>query len=114
MINKSGLHPEGHAVLVEAYEPEMQKFQTSLIVPDSVLENFTVLENRVIVVECGSAAWKDEPVPRAKPGDLVMVTKHAGFVAKGADGKLYRLVNDRDIFCRIDRQLFESAKEKAA
>jgi len=30
------------------------------------------------------------------------VTKFAGFMAKGPkDGQMYRLVNDRDIFCAI-------------
>lgn len=114
MINKSGLYPQGHAVLVQAYEPEVEKFQTSLIIPDSVRQSFSVLENRVVVVALGLEAWADERGPRASPGDIVMVTKHAGFVATGADGEMYRLVNDRDIFCKLDRKLFEAARERAA
>ena len=115
LVNKSGLHPQGHAVLTEPYEPEVKLWSDTLIIPDEVRQSLSVLENRVVVVEIGKAAWLDEPAPRAKVGDVVFITKHAGFVATGADGKLYRMINAREIFCQIDRALFEaSKKEKAA
>ena|SRR5271168_3331397 len=109
MINKTGLHPKGVAVLVEPYEPEI--LSTILAIPDSVREGLSVLENRVRVIEVGPFAWSDEPQPRAKPGDVVMITKHAGFVATGADEKLYRMVNARDVFCEIDVAAFAAAKK---
>jgi len=112
MINKSGLHPQGHAVLVLPYEPELSA--SRIVIPDSVRQGLSVLENRVIVIEVGPQAWDEEKVPRAVPGDAVFVTKHAGFVAAGADGLMYRLVNDRDIFCRINREAFEASKASAA
>lgn len=115
MINKSGLHPQGVAVLTEPYEPEMKVFSDTIVIPDSVREGLSVLENRVVVVEVGPFAWRDETCPRAKVGDVVMVTKFAGFVATGADGKLYRMVNARDVFCTVDIQAFaKSKKDKAA
>jgi co-chaperonin GroES (HSP10) len=115
MINKSGLHPQGVAVLTEPYEPEVKIWSDTLVIPDSVRESLSVLENRVVVVEVGPFAWNDEPKPRAKPGDVVLITKHAGNVATGADGKMYRMVNCREIYCTIDAKLFEAArKEKAA
>lgn len=115
MINKSGLHPQGVAVLTAPYEPEVKLWSDTLVIPDSVRESLSVLENRVVVVEVGPAAWSDEPQPRAKPGDVVLITKHSGFVATGADGLLYRIVNARDLFCTIDSQMFEKAKmEKVA
>jgi co-chaperonin GroES (HSP10) len=115
-MNKSGLHPQGVAVLTEPYEPEVKVWSDTIIIPDQVREALTVLENRVVVIEVGPEAWADEKEPRAKVGDVVFITKHAGFVATGADGKLYRMINAREIFCRIDRELFEAAKakEKAA
>jgi|ERR1700676_3637380 len=110
MINKSGLHPQGVAVLTEPYEPEVKIWSDTLVIPDSVRESLSVLENRVVVVEVGKAAWEDEKEPRAQPGDVVLIQKHSGFVATGADGKMYRMVNCRDIFCRIDIEAFEAAK----
>jgi hypothetical protein len=56
---------------------------------------------RAVVVECGPACWPDEP-PRAKPGDVVLVAKYAGFIATDPkSGEPYRFVNDRDIFAGI-------------
>jgi hypothetical protein len=117
MMNKSGLHPQGVAILLTPYEPEVKIWSDTLIIPDAVRESLQVLENRQVVVEVGPSAWSDEPKPRAVPGDVVMITKHAGFVATGADGKLYRMVNGREVFCNIDVSAFDAAKaarEKAA
>lgn len=101
MENQSGLRPLGVAVLIEPYEPERKVGQ--IVIPDNVQERTVMLENRARVVEAGPAAWADEPQPRAKPGDLVLVTKFAGYMAKGPrDGKVYRFVNDRDIFAGIE------------
>lgn len=106
MMNESGLRPVGRAVLVQAYEPERKK--SMLVMPDSVQERTQMVETRAIVVAVGPAAWEDEKRwmffrrLRAKPGDKVLVSKYAGVLAKGtADGKQYRLVNDRDVFCLI-------------
>ena len=103
MENQSGLDPRGVAVLIQTYEPERKG---SLIeIPDAVQGRQQMLENRAVVVAVGPAAWHDEPGPRAQVGERVLVTKFAGFMAKGpADGKMYRLVNDRDIFCAISHE----------
>lgn len=101
MENTSGLTPLGRAVLIEPFEPEIR--QGLIELPASVKAQMTMLEQRAVVVEAGECAWDDEKSPRAKPGDVVIVTKFAGYIAQGpADGKQYRLVNDRDIFARID------------
>src|SRR5574337_488691 len=101
--NESGLRPLGRAVLVQAYEPERKK--SLLVMPDTVHERTQMVEMRAVVIEAGPSAWDDEKQPRAKPGDKVLVSKFAGILAKGtADGKAYRLVNDRDIFCAIDKE----------
>jgi co-chaperonin GroES (HSP10) len=100
IVNTSGIKPKGVSVLVLPYEPELKG--TALYIPPKVKTAMGVLENRVIVVEVGPAAWADEDEPRAKAGDKVFVTKHAGFTATGpADGLEYRLVSDRDIFAQI-------------
>lgn len=100
-MNQSGLKPLGVAVLIRPYEPERQGGLIEL--PDSVAGRMAMIDNRAVVVEVGPSAWHDEPVPRAKAGDKVLVTKFAGFMAKGPqDDKAYRLVNDRDIFCAIN------------
>jgi co-chaperonin GroES (HSP10) len=100
-LNKSGLKPLGRAVLVEPYEKELSR--TTIAVPDTVRERTQMVETRAIVIEAGPAAWDDEPVPRAQPGDRVLISRFSGSMAKGtADGKTYRLVNDTDIYCQIE------------
>lgn len=98
--NRSGLEPLGRAVLVKMIELEEMKAEL-IQIPDHVRAQSAVMETRAEVVAIGSECWADEKEPRAKEGDKVIITRLAGYVAKGNDGQLYRLVNDRDIFCRI-------------
>lgn len=103
MLNESGLKPLGVAVLIRPYEPERKG--GVIVVPDQIQGRMAMVDNRAVVVEVGPSAWHDEPAPRAKVGDKVLVTKFAGFMAKGPlDGETYRLVNDRDIFCAISAE----------
>lgn len=103
MENQSGLAPVGVAVLIKAYEPERRG--ALLVLPEHVQGKMSMVDSRALVVAVGPSAWHDEPTPRAKVGDRVLVTKFAGFMAKGPrDGELYRLVNDRDIFCTITHE----------
>ena len=100
MTNNSGLKPLGVAVLIKPYEPDRKG--ALIEIPETVREKTAMVETRAIVVDIGPAAWHDEPQPRAKVGDRVLVTKFAGFQALGPeDGQIYRIVNDRDIFCAI-------------
>lgn len=101
--NQSGLKPLGRAVLVRMVEIEEMK--ASLIkIPDNVRQNSAVMEQRAEVVAVGSEAWTDEKEPRCVPGDKVIITKLAGYLARGLDDRLYRLVNDRDIFCKVMKE----------
>lgn len=111
-INGSGLKPLGVAVLLEEFKPERKVGQ--IVIPESVKGRQAMIDNRARVLAVGESAWHDEPVPRAKPGDVVLVTQFAGFMASGADGKLYRLVNDRDVFCGLDAEAFENQAEREA
>lgn len=100
MINDSGLIPKGRAVLIKPYEPD--RGNGIIAIPDSVKVNMQVIEQRAIVVATGSACWKDEDEPRAIPGDHVLVSAYAGYMAKGPkDNEQYRFVNDKDIFAVI-------------
>lgn len=112
MENKSGLKPLGRAVLVEPYEA--QAMNSRIQIPDFVKQNSALADTRCRIVEIGEHCWHDEKGPRAKVGDQVMVAKFAGHMAVGtADGKLYRLVNDRDIFCQITQELTKEERKVA-
>lgn len=93
--------PAGRAVLVRPYEPEVAS--SIIALPDSVQDNQRTLEQRAVVVAIGPSCWHDEPAPRCKVGDKVLVGKYSGHMARGtADGEQYRFVNDKDIFALIE------------
>lgn len=96
--NTSGLRPLGRAVLLRLVE----KKQGLIVIPPSALERQQMIETEMEVIEVGPHAWHDEPTPRAKPGDIVMVAKMAGWMAgETEDGSVYRMVTDRDIFALV-------------
>ena len=104
MQNESGLKPLGRAILIAPYNPERR--QSVIELPDEVLGRDNMLEQRAVVIAIGPSAWCDEVEPRAKIGDKVIVSRFAGYMAKGtADGKQYRFINDRDIFAQIETEV---------
>lgn len=105
--NTSGLEPAGRAVLVLPYEQKKLGAGGMIEIPEAVRRTMDSVEQRAVVIAVGESCWHDEPVPRAKPGDHVLIAKFAGFNAREdvtADGKNYRLVNDRDVFCRLKKK----------
>lgn len=102
-MSNPGVKPVGRAVLVEPYELQVQK---GLIeIPASARERSVMLEDRAVVLEIGPECWRDEMQPRAQVGDRILIVKYAGSLVKGpADGKTYRMINDRDIVAVITEE----------
>lgn len=109
-INKSGLRPSGHAVLLEPYEPEIKA--SLLVIPEMVRRRTAMVEMRATVIDHGSQAWRQEAYlggliaqRRARVGEKVVVSMYCGAIVQGtADGKQYRYVNDEDIFSVIESE----------
>lgn len=103
MRNESGITPQGRAVLLKSYQPE--RAHSVIALPPGVAENGMALESRATVIEIGPTCWHDEPRPRCKVGDKVLVSNFAGKIVHGTlDGEIYRLVNDRDIYATIEEK----------
>ena len=99
-FHRSGLKAVGRAVLCEPYDPELTK--TVIAIPDHVKALELMREMRATVLQLGEAVWPDEP-HRAAPGDKVLISRFCGAIVKGPrDGRMYRLINDRDIFCQLE------------
>lgn len=110
--NVTGLAPLGRAVLVEPYEPEWNK--SVIARPDNVAERSMMVETRAVVLAIGPNAWTNEPA-RAQVGDKVLVAKFAGVLCRSPlTRKTYRVVNDNDIFLRIDAEEMPLMGEEAA
>lgn len=102
-MNNSGLLPVGRAILIKPYTPERR--EGLIVIPDEALGRDMMVEQRAIVVALGPNVWHDEPVPRAKIGDKVLISRFAGYMAKGTkDGEQYRFINDKDIFAVIEHE----------
>lgn len=102
--NTSGLVPLGRAVLVKPYDPEADRVKGLIQIPADVRRNMNMADQRAIVIAVGPDAWKGESL-RAVPGDKVLVGRFSGYFAPGSqtkDGQEYRLVNDNEIFCRLE------------
>lgn len=103
VVNSSGLRPVGRAVLVKPYAVEEKV--GSIILPAQVREKDQLAEQRAVVVEIGPTSWMGEPTPRAEVGDKIYFSKWAGYNTIGpADGEMYRVVNDSDIFMVITKE----------
>ena len=99
VVNACGLEPLGRAVLVEHDSPQGGGL---IELPPDVENRMLAVEQRAKIVAIGSEAWKEETKPRARVGDIVLISRFGGHMAKGPlDGKPYRLINDRDVFARI-------------
>ena len=84
-------------------KPVQTELVSSIIeLPETAKERAMMIEMNAVVIEVGPEAWKEEKVPRAVPGEKVLVSRWCGHITTGADGKLYRLVNAEDIFCGVD------------
>lgn len=98
--NPSGIRPKGHAVLGLPYEKP--KGDSRIVLPDTVKDRTSMLEDKIRIVAIGAACWKDEPEPRASIGELVLIPYLSGRMVRGKDGVLYRMVNDRDVIAEVD------------
>lgn len=98
--NTSGIRPKGHAVLGLPYEKP--KKDSRIVIPETVKERTQMLEDKIWVVAIGAACWNDEPEPRTKVGELVLIPYLAGRMVKGKDGRIYRMINDRDVMAEVD------------
>lgn len=97
VFNTSGFRPVGRAVLTLPFEDRQP--DSRIVLPPTVGERATMLQDLVTVLAIGGEAWTDERVPRARVGDLVYIPTMAGRMVRGrADDKWYRVINDKDIF----------------
>ena len=94
--NNSGWRPAGRAVLV--LPDEVVKKDSLIVMPSSIADRTKMMQDRATVIAVGSEAWHEEREARAKPGDQVILAAFSGYLLQGDDGKLYRFVNERDVF----------------
>jgi len=106
-INKSGIHPSGHRILVKP-EEVMKEENNVIALPEDVEERYALAQTTGIIQEVGKTAWMKEDFGNtawAEAGDRVIFAKYGGLVLKGKDGIQYRLLNDEDIVAVVDNDV---------
>jgi len=122
-MNRSGITPILDRVLVLPDEVE-ETTEGGIIIAPKVAEQHQMAQATGIFVAAGPDAfihstiyvetlvdghwkmterrtdrWNPEHIPKA--GDRVQFAKYGGLVNIGEDGKEYRILNDRDITCKV-------------
>jgi len=102
-INKSGINPTGHYILVFP-DPVEEKTKSGLILVNETIENKKRDTTKGTVVAIGRIGWDEfgDKTPWAKVGDHVTYGKFAGRDMDGADGNKYVLMNSEDILAVLD------------
>lgn len=99
-INKSGIVPAGHRILVKPDPVEEVSSGGIVLSTKETREREQMAQVDGTLVAVGATAWKDQPDGAwAKVGDRVSIGKYAGLLRKGKDGEEYRIVNDLDLVC---------------
>lgn len=97
--NLSGWKPVGHAVLLKAVELEAKS--SAIHIPKAVAESSATGDLTGVVVEIGADCWTGpNETRRCEVGDTVVVTRYAGGILTGDDGKVYRMVPDHSVYAR--------------
>lgn len=102
--NKSGLWPVGVSVLVLPEQVEETSEGGIILATETELDRHQMAQTDALVIAVGSLAWHDEPRPRCRVGDRVIIAKYTGMVRKGKDDLKYRLVNDTDVVAILEKE----------
>lgn len=95
MKNESGITPLEFKVLV--FPKPVEDKIGSIFVPTEKQTRDQMAQIEGTLIEASAMAFTDPDWPeKPKPGDVVMFAKYAGYLAKGSDGKEYRLIADKD------------------
>jgi co-chaperonin GroES (HSP10) len=102
--NKSGIRPVEYKVLIRPDEEKgfvELKGGHKLWKPDETKERDQHAAMEGVLVEASPLAFSydewPEDSPRPQAGDRVIFARYAGINTRGADGRDYRLMNDKDI-----------------
>jgi co-chaperonin GroES (HSP10) len=100
-----GMRATGWNLIVVPEEVE-QQLPSGLWKPDSVTDKEKIVQQRGRVVSVGPAAFTAADYAGEEPteGDAVIFSKLAGFTIQLADGKMARVIQDRDVAVILDEE----------
>lgn len=93
----AGIRPVGHVVLVLPLEVEEKTASGIIVTRADEVRREQMGQTEAEVIAIGNTAYSDQPAPWCKVGDRVVFARYAGTERKGADERMYRLINDLDV-----------------
>lgn len=102
-VNASGMQPVEYKILI-APEVVEETSQGGIILATKTTEREAMAQVKGTLVAIGGNAFEDWKGAIPQVGDVIWFAKYAGYVVKGADGKDYRLANDKDCSAIIERK----------
>lgn len=100
--NPSGIQPVEYKILIapediaETDERIKSAKASGILMVDKTTEREAMAQVKGTLIAVGGNAFEDWHGLVPTIGDVVYFAKYAGYVIKGADGKEYRLANDKD------------------
>lgn len=99
-MNETGILPTEYKVLI-APDAVEEVTKGGIIIPEASREKeqYAAMTGTLVASSPLAFAYDNWPSDARKPmpGDRVIYAKYSGAEVKGRDGKMYRLVNDKDI-----------------
>jgi co-chaperonin GroES (HSP10) len=93
----AGIRPVGHIILVLPLEVEEVSKGGIIVSTGSQTRREEMGQTVAEVIALGNTSYADQKEPWCAVGDKVIFARYAGTERKGADGKMYRLINDLDV-----------------
>jgi co-chaperonin GroES (HSP10) len=105
--NTSGINPKGNKILVLPEEVETTSKGGILLVEDTVeKEEMAQVYGKCVAV--GDMCFAGCVEPWCVPGDRIIFAKYSGQFFKGLDGKMYRLIRDKEVIATVDQATGEN------
>ncbi len=99
------IEPCGHKLVVKPEEVE-EVTAGGIILPGSVKDSEQRNTIKGVVVTVGAQCWKEfsDGTPWTSVGDRIVFSKYSGVILEDEeDGQEYRIINDEDVTCVIER-----------
>ena len=83
-------------------DPVADKTEGGLWKPDAVRDKEKYQTCKATFILASENAFRDWGGYRPEPGDRIYVAVASGMLHDGLDGKIYRIVNDKDVVGQLD------------
>lgn len=101
-MNKSGIHPKGHRLLIKPLEIQEKTASGIIVTTASNKEREDMSNTTGEVIEVGLGCWLDTEGPWCTAGDRIVFAKYAGLLYLGKDGVKYRIINQDNVVATLD------------